>query len=174
MEQWKQIRGFPEYMVSDRGRVMSCERAYKYGKHDDMILKQFDRRGYCATTLFKNGKRYKFQVHRLVAEAFIPNPNEYPCVNHKDECRDNNCVDNLEWCTHKYNSNYGNCREKISERVSRKVGQYTPEGELIKIYDSMTKASQETKIHLSSISVCCKDPSRTSGGYKWRKIKNDT
>lgn len=71
----------------------------KFGKNKD---------GYLRVVLYKEGKGKTIKVHRLVAQAFIPNPNNYPCVNHKDECKTNNCVDNLEWCDQKYNVNFGN------------------------------------------------------------------
>lgn len=169
-EEWRPIKGFPGYEVSNFGRVKSLARDYKYGKHEDMFLKFSDRRGYLKATLFKNGKRYYKAVHRLVAEAFIPNPNNLPCVNHKDESRTNNTVNNLEWCDHLYNSNYGTAKEKISNRVSRKVAQYTRSGVFICEYDSMTKASLETGTHISEISKCCKDNHYSANGFKWRKV----
>ncbi len=169
-EEFKPIRDAPNYMISNYGRVVSIGRDYKYGNHDDMFLKLSDRRGYKKATLFVDGKRYYKAVHRLVAEAFIPNPNNYPCVNHKDEDRANNVVTNLEWCTHLYNSHYGNCRVKISKRVSRKVEQLTKDGIVIKAWDSMTKAGETLGIAISEISKCCKNYKFSAGGYKWRKI----
>ena len=174
LEEWKQIIGFPSYLVSNYGRVKSLSRDYKYGSHEDIILSPTNRRGYLGVTLFRDGKRYHKAVHRLVAEAFIPNPNNLPCVNHKDENRTNNSADNLEWCTHEYNSHYGACREKISKGVSRKVAQYAKTGELIKIWDSMTSASEYVGITISSISYCCKHyPKFSAGGFKWRKLANE-
>ena len=74
--------------------------------------------GYLRITLNKNGKYKTFAVHRLVAEAFIPNPNNLPCVNHKDENQFNNDFRNLEWCTYKYNSNYGTIKQRLSKSLS--------------------------------------------------------
>lgn len=174
LEEWRQIRGFPDYMISNLGRVKSLSRDYKYGSHDDMILSPTDRRGYFRVTLFQNGKRHYKAVHRLVAESFISNPNNLPCVNHKDENRINNRVDNLEWCTHKYNSRYGSAREKISKRVSRRVEQYTKDGKLIKTWDSMTLASEVIGVTVSSISHSCRYfPKYSAGGFKWRKLTNE-
>jgi hypothetical protein len=170
MEIWKSITGFEtKYLVSDLGRVKSLSRDYKYGSHDDVILKTNDRRGYEGVTLFDNGKRYYKAVHRLVAEAFIPNPDNKPCINHKDENRKNNRANNLEWCTYSENSNYGNCRKKISNRVSRRVYQLSKDGEIIKVWDSMSKASESLGVHLSEISKCCKNHKFTAGGFRWRK-----
>ena len=173
IEEWRQIRGFPNYLISNYGRVKSLERDYKYGSHKDIILKPGYRRGYEKVTLFLNGKRYVKATHRLVAEAFISNPNNLPVINHKDENKLNNRVDNLEWCTPKYNSHYGNCRQKISKNVSRKVEQLTKNGELIKVWDSMTKASESLNINISQISYCCKNTRFSAGGYKWRKLRNE-
>ena len=73
---------------------------------------------YKRVNLCINGVGHKKTIHRLVAEAFIPNPNNYPCINHKDENKENNNANNLEWCTYKYNSNYGTCRERTLEKIN--------------------------------------------------------
>lgn len=169
-EKWRPIRGFPGYEVSNFGRVKSLARDYFYGSHGDMMLKPDTARGYERVTLFRDGMRHRFQVHRLVADAFIPNPDDLPFVNHKDENKANNRVENLEWCTHLYNSNYGTRNSRISERVSRKVAQLTKDGTVVRIWDSMTEAARETGAHLSEISKCCKRPEYTAAGYGWRKI----
>lgn len=92
--------------------------------------------------LYKNGKAKKIKMHRLVAETFIPNPNNYPCVNHKDENKLNNCVDNLEWCTYSYNNSYNNChirRGKTQKGKSKTLITYNGETKTIsewaKIYN---------------------------------------
>lgn len=172
-ELWKAIPNFPNYLVSNEGRVKSIARDYGYGSHGDMVLSQNDRRGYKGVTLFKDGYRYYLAVHRLVAEAFIPNPTNLPLVNHKDENRANNAASNLEWCDQVYNSNYGTCREKISRAVSRKVEQLTKSGEFIREWDSMTQAGKSLGIPISEISKCCSDFHYTAGGYKWRKVHNE-
>lgn len=169
-ERWRPIRGFPGYEVSDHGRVKSLARDYHYGSHEDMILSQRDRRGYKSVTLFRDGERHYKSVHRLVADAFIPNPDKLPIVNHKDETRTNNRADNLEWCTSKYNTNYGGCRDKIGKGVSRKVIQLTKDGSIVAMWDSMTKAAESTGACLSEISKCCKNSQFTAGGYKWRRF----
>ena len=130
MEIWKDIEGYEGlYQVSNYGNVRSLNYA-KAGKVKE--LKQGNWRGYKNVDLWKNGKGKSFKVHRLVAQAFIENPNEYLCVNHKDENKQNNHVSNLEWCTHKYNSNYGTGRErvaktltgrKLSEEQKQKIGE---------------------------------------------------
>ena len=107
-EIWENIEGYEgQYQISNYGRVKS----FKNGK-EQIIKGNINQKGYCIVDLYKNKEKKHFQVHRLVAKAFIPNPNNYPIVNHKDENPSNNRVDNLEWCTPKYNSNYGNIKEK--------------------------------------------------------------
>lgn len=167
--EWKDIQGFEGlYQVSNEGIVVSLPRDYRYGTILNPIsLKPNIARGYCRVTLHKNGKKYKKQVHRLVAQAFIPNENNYPCVNHKDECKTNNCVSNLEWCTHKYNSDYGSRNSLISKRVSKKVKQYSLQNEFIKEWNSLTSAAEGTNISLSQISACIHGRQKTAGGYIW-------
>ena len=113
-EIWKNIMGFNGYQVSNFGRVRSFK-TYK-------ILKQTtNNKGYKTLGLCKKGKMRTFLVHRLVADAFIPNPDKLPCINHKDENPSNNYVSNLEWCDQKYNTNYGTCINRMIE-TKRKNG----------------------------------------------------
>ena len=115
METWKEIEGFSGYFISDEGRVRSSEvisSGQNYSKitvriKPSYILKPMKTNcGYYRVCLYKDGKQYYKTIHRLVAEAFIPNPNNLPCVNHKDEDKFNNNVENLEWCTSLYNNTY--------------------------------------------------------------------
>lgn len=120
MEIWKDVKGFEGYYeVSDLGRVRSvdrvvvdtvrnCERLLK-GK---LLVQRDNGNGYKTVMFCKEHKLYNKYVHILVAEAFIPNTDNLPQVNHKDEDKSNNCVDNLEWCTGKYNSNYGTGQQR--------------------------------------------------------------
>ena len=109
-EIWKNIEGYEgKYQVSNLGRVKSMigqEKVLHPKKH---------RNGHLQIGLHKDKKRKTMYIHRLVAQAFIPNPDNLPCVNHKDECPSNNNVDNLEWCTQKYNCNYGTRVDRIME-----------------------------------------------------------
>lgn len=101
-EEWKDVVGYEGlYQISNLGRIKGLKR----NKINNQVL---GNKGYYKVHLCKNGKSKYITVHRLVAQAFISNPNNYPCVNHKNETRTNNTVDNLEWCTQKYNCNYGN------------------------------------------------------------------
>ena len=114
--------------------------------------------------LSKNGQRKTFFVHRLVALTYIPNPNELPQVNHKDENPQNNCVDNLEWCNCKYNANYGTRNERLGKAFAKPF--YCIE--LDKTFESMKEAEQQTGVRHDCISNCCRGKQKTTGGYHWR------
>lgn len=118
-EEWRDIEGYEErYQVSNLGRVKSLRNSQ--GQYREKILTNTpDKIGYLTVGLSKNGKRKNFKVHRLVAEAFIENPNNHPIINHKDENKQNNCVNNLEWCTYKYNNTYGTRTQRASEKMSQ-------------------------------------------------------
>ena len=110
-EEWRDIKGYEgKYKVSNLGRV------YSFYKRE--CLEPGEVKGYLQVSLYKNGKRNIFNVHRLVALHFIPNSNNYKEVNHKDENKQNNRVDNLEWCDRKYNQNYGSRTQRASEKSS--------------------------------------------------------
>ena len=110
-EIWSVIVGFPMYKISTFGRVKSL--------YTNKILKPINKKGYMFVTLAEDGKQYNRAIHRLVAKAFIANPNRYPMINHKDENKANNIITNLEWCDAKYNSNYGTAIER-REAAKRK------------------------------------------------------
>ena len=108
--EWKVIKNFEDYKVSNAGQVFSIKR--------NKLLKAYEKKGYYGVWLYQDKKRYFRMVHRLVATAFIPNTENLPQINHKDENSKNNNVENLEWCTAKYNSNYGNHRKNLSLALS--------------------------------------------------------
>ena len=119
-EIWKDVVGFEGYyQVSNKGNVRSVVRKDSIGrKCGGRKRKHFCREGgYHEINLYKDGLRKQKLIHRLVAEAFISNPNDFPEVNHKDENKKNNCVENLEWCTSEYNTNYGTLIERLSKKV---------------------------------------------------------
>ena len=113
-EEWRDIKGYEgRYQVSSFGRIYSC--------YSGICLKIHTREdGYTRVSLYKNNRYKSFLVHRLVAEAFISNPNNYTQVNHKDENKQNNRVENLEWCTARYNTNYGTHNKRVSDSLKGK------------------------------------------------------
>lgn len=126
MEQWKPILGYEGlYEVSSLGRVRSLPRWHNtritgYIDKGRMLKPRFDSYGYQMVMLCKNKIQKNYLIHKLVAKAFIDNPNNYDSINHKDEDKTNNCVDNLEWCTRYYNNNYGTRNKRMSETIRKK------------------------------------------------------
>lgn len=148
-EEWRKIANLNGYSVSNLGKV----RNDKTGR----ILKTYDNgRGYQKVEI----KNKKWYIHRLVAQAFIPNPNNYPQVNHIDE-NPNNCrVDNLEWCTAQYNVEYS---------IAKAVDQYNSiTGETIKSFKSISKAAKELGYNGSQIWLCCNGRKSDYKGFGWR------
>ena len=107
-------------------------------------------------------------MHRLVAKAYISNPDNLPQINHKDENIRNNCVNNLEWCTAKYNCNYGTRNSRRAESQSKEVSQYSKDGKLIATYKSTKIASENTGIGRFNIINVCNNNHKTAGGYVWK------
>lgn len=176
-EIWKEIPGYEGYYeASTFGRIRSIERIiinrYKVDHRKSKILKpQMVCSGYFQILLSKNGIHVHKLIHRLVAETFIPNPHKYNQVNHKDENKSNNHVNNLEWCNAKYNSNYGTGIERRKKPNKVSVCQYSRSGLLINTFSSLSDAERETGIVLANISSVCKGKRNTAGGYIW-KYKN--
>lgn len=179
-EIWKPIKDYEElYEVSNLGNVRSVDR-YVNAKLNGVLTKRkiegtnikpyLHKTGYYIVKLSKNGKRKNIKIHRLVAEAFIDNPNKLKCINHKDENKLNNYVENLEWCSYKYNNNYGTKKERISQSMFKKVCQYTVDGKFIKIWDSIKEAQKYYKT--GNISAVCKNKRKTTAGYVWKYMGN--
>lgn len=180
-EIWKDIGGYEGmYQVSSFGRVKSLERKSQNTKRHikEHFIKQFDdTNGYLRFSMFKNKKKVTLSIHRIVAETFIPNPNNYPCVNHKDGNKQNNCIENLEWCTYKYNTEHawktGLAKPKYNGYGVRaeRIIQYNLENIPIAIYMSCRMASKINNISYKNISECVRGKSKTAGGYKWKFLK---
>ena len=156
-EEWRPIQECPTYAVSNYGQVKNL-------KTNHILAGVPDKDGYMRVCLQKNGKQINRRVHRLIAQAFLENPKELPCVNHKDENKANNCVDNLEWCTYQYNNAYGVRLQSYSTAVWCI--------EMKKKFNSMRIAEKETDISHVDISRCCRGVSETAGGYKWEPYNN--
>ena len=159
MEIWKDIKGYEGlYQVSNLGRVRSLNRIDSLGRWRCGKIKATvdNGNGYKLVNLKHKGKQKMVTVHKLVAEAFILNPDNLPCINHKDENKYNNCVNNLEWCTYKYNNNYGTLRTRsaISNINNPKVAKRIKCIETGVIYPSIAEAERQLHIHNSNIVAC--------------------
>ena len=163
-EIWKDIDGYENlYQVSNYGNIKS---------KNNILKPLISKRGYLYINLYKDKKGKHFYIHRLVAQAFIPNPKNYPCINHKNEIKTDNMVNNLEWCTIAYNNKYGTLRERIIKtktlKYGKKINQYDLNGNFIKTWDSTHEIERKTNILHQNIIKCCKNKSKTAGGYVWK------
>ena len=185
-EEWKDIPGFDgAYQVSTFGRVKSVDRIYhkqyKDGHdgtthHKGRILKQrLNNRGYWIVSIVYKCKSMIFLVHRLVAITFIPNPNNLPQVNHKDENPKNSHVDNLEWCDHLYNIRYGTGIERNLLPRRKLIEQLTMDGEHIAYHLGVRELCLKTGMNKRSIQRCLHNKPRfkSAYGYRWRFVEID-
>lgn len=173
-EIWKDINGYEGYyQVSNLGRVKSLDRLVNSKNNSKRLSKGYllkqvqDKYGYLKVCLsIKHKHKSKF-VHRLVAEAFIENPDNLPVINHKDENPSNNNVSNLEWCTVGYNNTYGTRIERVFKNQKKQVYQYNVNGELVGLYESIKDAALNTGCNKSNISNCCNGKLKMHKGYMW-------
>lgn len=179
--EWKIIEENTNYAVSNSGQIKNLRtgRMLKYG----------NKKRYYTVALHSDGLRKDRYVHRLVASAFIPNPNNLRYVNHKDHNIHNNNVENLEWCTSSENArhSYENGRRKeeyltirkniqqiMTDASKKEVGQYDLENKLINVYESIAEASRKTGINNRSISLVCNNKRKTAGNFIWKFLKGST
>jgi len=183
-EIWKDIVGYEGmYEVSSFGRVRSLDRRLRNGRlHTGSVLKtRIARNGYELVSMYADGMQKTDTVHRIMAQAFIPNPDNLPQINHKDENKANNAVDNLEWCDSAYNNNYGNHIRRIMETESWKpnlekalatrpksVLCLNQSGDIVSRYESARAAAKELGINPSNISACCLGKQKSAKGFTWK------
>lgn len=159
------------YYVTDDGKVWSS-------KTNKFLTPCLNGQGYYIVCLHYDGKGHSIKVHRLVAETFLPNPNNLPCVNHKDEDKTNNKIENLEWCSYQYNNTYGTKKEREIDTkkengvLGTPVGMYDKKtGELLQTFISIADAARylNNSSAIALISMCCnhKPHHKTAYGYKW-------
>ena len=166
-ELWKDIEGYEGlYKVSSYGNVLSLKYCGSNRKH--LLAPNPDHKGYLMVYLSKKGKTKTFKIHRLVASAFIPNPHNLPQVNHIDENPNNNKVENLEWCTRKYNLDYGTRVQRMKEKLATPVLQFDLNGNFIKEHESQSDAARAISGTQTSISCCVRGIYDSYKGYKWR------
>lgn len=182
---YKDIEGFPGYKIGNDGSILSNKRGKGY------INSFKNANGYMNAVLYNNGKRSTISLHKLIAQAFLPNPNNYDCINHKDENPLNNYVhvnpdgsinhekSNLEWCSRSYNRTYGTCEEKRKKTMSATlaVAQYDLEGHLLNVFSNCREAARYLNLDQRasfSISRCALGFTKISHGYVWKKVKNQS
>lgn len=164
-EIFKDIPGFEGlYQVSNYGRILSLN---NYHRKNPKILKPYSNsRGYLSVVLAKKGEKYPWRINRLVAMTFLPNPQNLPQVNHKDENKANNRVDNLEWCSPKYNMNYGTRGYRTGQILRKPVACFDLYHNLIKQYPGITDAAKDGH-NRSGIIRAAKGQRNTYHGYIW-------
>lgn len=176
-EIWKDIKGYEGlYQVSNLGRVKSFPRKGTHTKREHILIVGKNHKGYFQVKLTKKCKAKTISVHRLVAEAFIPNPDNLPQINHKDGNKDNNCVNNLEWCTNEYNMKEAirlGLRDKIYKYGKNHfnsviVNQYDLDGTFIKKWYCIRNIEKTLGFDNRNISACCRGKRPTAYGYKWK------
>lgn len=180
METWKEIKNYEGlYEITCNGVIKSLPKKLPNGgfRKEKLIKLILDKNGYYRVRLWKNGKVKWFSVHRLVAETFLPNPNNLPCVNHKDENKLNNHVSNLEWCTYEYNNNYGTKKERCSQNQKyrvhiRPVLQFDLDGNFIREWKSIIEAEEFVAGKRTGLICKAANPNnnrlKTYKGYLWR------
>lgn len=172
-EVWKDVKGYEGlYQVSNIGRVKSLPRLqvcrFPRITHERILNWCIEQSGYASVRLYdKGGKPKRIKVHRLVAENFIENPNIYPCINHKDENKLNNKAENLEWCTSKYNTNYGSAIEKSAIGRRKIIIAENEKTKEILTFVGGTEAAKYFNTHKSYIWRICKKEI-IALGYKWK------
>ena len=177
IEVWIDIKGYEElYQISNMGRVRRKAKMVNVGIKNvkkafkqEMILKPLKlTKGYLGAVLYdKNSKGKTYKIHRLVATAFIPNPNNLPQVNHIDGNKENNNVNNLEWCNQKKNMQHS-YKIGLRRNIVKPINQYDKNGNFIKKWDSIMQAERYLKISNTNISACCLGKKKSAGGYIWK------
>ena len=176
-EIWKDIKGYEGlYQISNMGRVKSLSKQWVARNgikhHKEKILKiAIGKRGYYTVNLCKNKIRKSKYVHQLIAEAFIPNPNNWLYINHKDLNKTNNKIENLEWCTHKENMQHAWKNSKQLHNRKKKVYQYSLDNIFIAEYESLHDVDKKFDFDFRNISACCLGKKHSAYGYLWRYRK---
>ena len=177
-EEWGDVVGYEGlYQVSDQGRVKSLERKVSHWRGGERIQKErilkpdVSQDGYLRVGLYAGGKRKWFRVHRLVCEAFHDNPDNKSDVNHINEDKADNRAVNLEWCTAKENNNHGTRNERSAKNRSKSVGQYTLDGDLVKVWQSTNEVERQTGFSHGYICKSANGKYKQAYGFIWKYIE---
>lgn len=168
----KFIKDYPAYKIDKQGKIFSCFKPKTSIITDDWreIRQVYDKScGYMIVTLCDGkGKRQNKRVHRLLMETFIPNPNNYPHINHIDGNKLNNSLDNLEWCSVKHNTQHAIQLGLMKPTGEKEIQQFTLDGLLVNEYKSIHEAGRQTGIAWQNISKVCRNERKHAGGYYWQ------
>lgn len=165
--EWREVQEYDHYEVNQYGDI-------RHKVRQKILKPRCNKGGYQYVNFKINGKNINFAVHRIVANAFIPNPNGYTEINHKDYDKTNNCVENLEWVNSSQNKQHAYLKEENRKSRGKSVNQYTKDGEFIKTYSSVSDAAREFNCTISAISNCCLGRTNTSQGYRWSFAESST
>ena len=171
-EVFKPIKGFEDYRISNHGRVYS-------DKTNKILKPQLDRNGYARVKLYTNGQFIMKQIHRLVAQEFVPNPNNEKIINHINCCKSDNHYKNLEWCNYSYNNKYAYDKGQNTKRYGSangravKIAQFDNDGKFIKYWESISVCARELGIEPSCISLVCCGKRKTTNNFIFRKVDNN-
>lgn len=165
--EWREVKEYNHYEVNQFGQI-------RHKKRQQILRPRSNNGGYQYVNFKINGKNTNFAVHRIVANAFIPNPNGYTEINHKDYDKTNNCVDNLEWVTSSQNKQHAFLKEENKNSRGKSVSQFTKDGTFIKTFPSVSTAAAELGCCVAAISNCCLGRTKTSKGFRWSFVESST
>ena len=165
--EWREVKEYINYEVNQFGEI-------RHKKRKKILKPRSNNGGYQYVNFKINGKNTNFAVHRIVANAFIPNPNGYTEVNHKDYDKTNNCVKNLEWVSSSQNKQHSYLKKENKKSRGKAVNQYTKDGVFIKTFETITDAAEELGCCVAAISNCCLGRTKTSQGFRWSFVESST
>lgn len=165
--EWREVKEYSNYEVNQFGEI-------RHKTRKKVLKPRSNNGGYQYVNFKINGKNINFAVHRIVANAFIPNPNGYTEINHKDYDRTNNCVDNLEWVSSSQNKQHAYLKDENKNSRGKAVVQRSKDGVYIKTFETISKAAKEMNCSVSAISNCCLGRTKTSQGFLWSFVEGST
>lgn len=165
--EWREVKEYINYEVNQFGEI-------RHKKRKKILKPRSNNGGYQYVNFKINGKNTNFAVHRIVANAFIPNPNGYTEVNHKDYDKTNNYVNNLEWVSSSQNKQHSYLKKENKKSRGKAVNQYTKDGVFIKTFETITDAAEELGCCVAAISNCCLGRAKTSQGFRWSFVESST